>query len=301
MLSLAARCYGTRVTASGGESAEMLGLSPNTLVIAGGVDLTAGAIGAGNIRPGIVSESTGGSLAILATIATPDRHPTSKLPLNVHIVPGASLFVAVCSTGGMALRWFRDQFAQEEIAKAREQDRDAYQLLDELAASVAPGCEGLTMLPHLMGASSPENNVNARGVFYGFTLRHTKAHFVRAVLEANAFMLKRNLDLMTSVGVTARQIFSTGGGAKSALWSQIKADVSGVPIVLLAQPETTILGDAILAAVASGAHRNLDAACATMVRTQGQIEPNVANQVIYNEAYARYCALYDQLADFFRQ
>ncbi|MBI5713433.1 MAG: hypothetical protein HZC38_08450 [Chloroflexi bacterium] len=283
------------------ESAQLLGLSPNTLVIAGGVDLTAGAIGAGNIRPGIVSESTGGSLAILATIATRDLHPTSKLPLNVHIVPGASLFVAVCSTGGMALRWFRDQFAQEEIAKAREQDRDAYQLLDELAASVAPGCEGLTMLPHLMGASSPENNVNARGVLYGFTLRHTQAHFVRAVLEANAFMLKRNLDLMMSVGVAARQIFSTGGGAKSALWRQIKADVTGVPIVLLAQPETTILGDAILAAVASGAHRNLDAACATMVRTQGQIEPNVANQVIYNEAYARYCALYDQLADFFRQ
>lgn len=283
------------------ESAELLGLSPKTLVIAGGVDLTAGAIGAGNIRSGSVSESTGGSLAILATIDTHDLDPTRKLSVNVHVVPGAFLFVAVCSTGGMALRWFRDQFAQEEITKAREQDRDAYQLLDELAASIVAGCEGLTMLPHLMGASSPENNVNARGVFYGFTLRHTKAHFVRAVLEANAFMLKRNLDLMASVGSAARQVFSTGGGAKSALWGQIKADVINMPIVLLAQPETTILGDAILAAVASGAYRNFDEACANMVHTQGQIEPNLANQNIYAEAYARYCALYDQLADLFRQ
>ena len=120
-------------------------------------------------------------------------------------------------------------------------------------------------------------------------------------LEANAFMLKRNLDLMASVGSAARQVFSTGGGAKSALWCQIKADVTGMPIVLLAQPETTIPGDAILAAVASGAYRNLDEACANMVRTQGQIEPNVANQNVYAEAHARYCALYDQLADLFRQ
>lgn len=283
------------------ESAELLGLSPTTLIIGGGVDLAAGAVGAGNIRSGLVSESTGGSLAILATLSTHDLDRTNKLPVNVHVVPGAFFFVAVCSTGGMTLRWFRDQFAQEEIAKARGQDRDAYQLLDELAASVAAGCEGLTMLPHLMGASSPENNVNARGVFYGFTLRHTKAHFIRAILEANAFMLKRNLDLMASVGGAARQIFSTGGGAKSALWRQIKADVIGVPVVLLEQSETTILGDAILSAVASGAYRNLDEACAQMVRTQGQVEPNSANQVAYAEAYARYCALYEHLADMFGQ
>jgi len=78
------------------------------------VDLAAGAVGAGNIRPGVVSESTGGSLAILATIYTHDLDPTGKLPVNVHVVPGAFFFVAVCSTGGMALRWFRDQFAQSD-------------------------------------------------------------------------------------------------------------------------------------------------------------------------------------------
>jgi len=106
---------------------------------------------------------------------------------------------------------------------------------------------------------------------------------------------------MTSVGVTVRQVFSTGGGAKSVLWRQIKADVVGLPMVLLAQPETTILGDAILAAVASGAYQNLDEACAQMVRTQGQVEPNLANQKVYAEAYARYCALYEHLADMFGQ
>jgi xylulokinase len=283
------------------ESAELLGLSPNTRIIAGGVDLAAGAVGAGNIRPGIVSESTGGSLAIQATIPAHGFDSTSTIPVNVHVVPGAFLFVAVCSTGGMALRWFRDQFAQEEIAKAREQDRDAYQLLDELAASVAPGCEGLTMLPHLMGASSPENNVNARGVFYGFTLRHTKAHFVRAILEANAFMLKRNLDLMASVGVAVRQVFSTGGGAKSALWRQIKADVTSVPVAVLEQSETTILGDAILAAVAMGRYKNLDEACEQMVRVRAQIEPHPATHQAYERAYASYLSLYEHVEDLFKQ
>ncbi|MBP7601799.1 MAG: hypothetical protein KA750_10650 [Thermoflexales bacterium] len=283
------------------EASERLGLPQRVLVIAGGMDQAAGAVGAGNIRPGIVSESTGGSLSIQATISAHDFDPTSKVPVNVHVVPGAFLFVAVCPTGGMTLRWFRDQFVEDEVAAHGMHGHEVYQRMDELAATIAPGCEGLTMLPHLTGAFSPEYNAKARGVFYGFSLRHTKAHFIRSILEANAFMLKRNLDLMASIGDPVRAVYTTGGGARSALWRQIKADVLGLPMLTLAQSETTILGDAILAAVAAGAHPTLDAACARMVTTQGQTLPNVANQSSYADAYARYCALYAQLADLFRR
>jgi xylulokinase len=195
----------------------------------------------------------------------------------------------------MALRWFRDQFGQEEMRAARTQNRDAYDLLGELAASIEPGCEGLTMLPHLAGAFSPEYNADARGVFFGFTLRHTKAHFARAILESIAFMLKRNLDLMQSLGVAVREVRSTGGGAKSPVWLQIKADVIGAPVITLEQEDTAVLGDAILAAVASGAHRNLDDACAAMVRVRGRVEPNAATRAAYTDAFARYCAVYERL------
>ena len=277
------------------DAADALGLQPNVRVVAGGMDQAAGAIGAGNIRPGIISESTGAALAIQATVSASNLDPTGRLPVYVHDVPGAYLFVPVCPTGGMALRWFRDQFGQEEMRAAHEQNRDAYDLLGELAGSIEPGCEGLTMLPHLMGAFSPEYNTDARGVFYGFTLRHTKAHFARAILESIAFMLKRNLDLMRSLGVAVREVRSTGGGAKSPLWLQIKADVLSVPVVTLEQEDTAVFGDAILAAVACGAFKSLDDACAQMVRVHGYIEPNVATRAAYDDAYARYRAVYDRL------
>ncbi|MBI5650891.1 MAG: hypothetical protein HZC40_10690 [Chloroflexi bacterium] len=277
------------------DAANELGLPQKIVVVAGGMDQSAGAVGAGNIRPGIVSESTGGALTIQATIATRDLDPHQKIPVNVHALPGAFFFVAVCPTGGMTLRWFRDHFAQEEARRAREQNRDAYQLLDEIANTVEPGCEGLTMLPHLMGAFSPEHNAHARGVFAGFTLRHTKAHFMRAILEASAFMLKRNLDALQALGISAPEIFCTGGGAHSSLWLQIKADVLNKPVATLAHNDTAILGSAILAAVAVGAHTSLADACAAMVHRHQQIEPRAATRVAYADAFARYCALYDQL------
>lgn len=277
------------------DAAEALGLSPRVRVVACGMDQAAGAVGAGNLRPGIISETTGAALAIQATVPAPNMDATGKLPVYVHAVRNLFLLVPVCNTGGMALRWFRDQFGQEEMRIAAEQKRDTYDLLGELAATIEPGCEGLTMLPHLAGAFSPEYNAEARGVFYGFTLRHTKAHFARAILESIAFMLKRNLDLMQSLGVAVREVRSTGGGAKSPLWLQIKADVLGLPVITLEQEDTAVLGDAILASVACGAHTNLDEACAAMVRVRGRIEPNPATRAAYADAFARYCSVYEQL------
>lgn len=277
------------------DAAEVLGLSPRVRVVACGMDQAAGAIGAGNIAPGMISETTGAALAIQATVPKSDLDPTGRVPVYVHDVRNAFLFVPVCNTGGMALRWFRDQFGQEEMRVARAQDRDAYDLLGELAATIEPGCEGLTMLPHLAGAFSPEYNAEARGVFYGFTLRHTKAHFVRAILESIAFMLKRNLDLMQSLGIAVREVRSTGGGAKSPLWLQIKADVIGAPVITLEHKDTAVLGNAILAAVACGAHKNLGDACAAMVRLRDRIEPNPATRAAYADAFARYCDVYDRL------
>jgi xylulokinase len=199
----------------------------------------------------------------------------------------------------MALTWFRDQFGGEEVARAAREDRSAYDLLTELAAGAPAGAGGLTMLPHLMGAFSPEYDPEARGVFYGFTLHHGKPHFVRAVLESIAFMLRRNLELLAGAGAAASEIRSHGGGARSELWNQIKADVCGLPVVTLQGEDAAVRGDAMLAGTAIGAYATLAEAGAAMVVIGDRYEPDATTRATYDEAYVRYKRLFDALRPIF--
>jgi xylulokinase len=281
------------------KAAAALGLPTSVMVVAGGMDQGAGAVGVGNIGQGLVSESTGGALTLQATV---DRHgadASGQTPVYIHSAPDRYLYCPVCPTGGMALTWFRDQFGADEVARAARQGVSAYDLLTEEAASVAPGADGLTMLPHLMGAFSPEYEPGAAGAFYGFTLHHGKAHFARAVLEAVAFMLRRNLDLLAGAGAPATEIRSHGGGARSALWNQIKADVCDRPVVTLHGEDAAVRGDAMLAGVASGAFPDLAAAGATMVRIERRYEPDPTTRAAYDAAYDRYVRLFDALRPMF--
>jgi xylulokinase len=280
-------------------AADALGLSRRTRVVAGGMDQGAGAVGVGNVRAGMVSESTGGALTLQASVLAHGADPTRQTPVYVHSAPGTYLYCPVCPTGGMALTWFRDQFGTAEVERAARDGGSAYDLLTELAAAVPPGSEGLLMLPHLMGAFSPEYEPGARGVFYGFTLRHGKGHFVRAVLEAVAYMLRRNVELLAGAGATAEEIRSHGGGARSALWNQVKADVCGRPVLTLEGDDAAIRGDAMLAGVAAGAFADLDEAGRAMVRTSRRYEPDPAAHAVYDEAYARYVELFEALRPLF--
>jgi xylulokinase len=173
-----------------------------------------------------------------------------------------------------------------------------YDRLTTLAASAPPGSDGLIMLPHLMGAYSPEPNALARGSFTGFTLSHTRAHFVRALLEGVAFLLRRNLDSIERTGMSIQEIRSTGGGARSSLWNQIKADVCDRPVVVLANEETALLGDAILAGVARGEFGSINEGCTSMVVVKEKIQPSGDVQV-YSEGYRLYCELDRRLSDYF--
>jgi sugar (pentulose or hexulose) kinase len=276
-------------------AAAALGLSERALVVAGGMDQGVGAVGVGNVGPGIVSESSGGALTLQASV---DRHgadPIRQTPVYIHSAPGRYLYCPVCPTGGMALTWFRNQFGADEMAAAEREGSSAYDLLTALAAPIAPGADGLTMLPHLMGAFSPEYEPRARGAFYGFTLHHGKGHFVRAVLEAVAFMLRRNLELLPGAGTQAREIRSHGGGARSALWNQIKADTCGLPVVTLQGEDAAIRGDAMLAGVAAGVYPDLDAAAAAMVKVDERYAPDPTAHHAYDAAYTRYIQLFEAL------
>lgn len=278
--------------------AESWGLSDTTLVVAGGADQGAGAVGAGNISVGSVSESTGGSLAVQATAPGDNLRPTGLLPVYVHSAPGQYLYVPVCPTAGLALTWFRDHFGRPGTT---DEGAGSFDGLIEQADRVPPGSDGLTMLPHLMGAFTPEYEPAARGAFYGFTLHHGKGHFVRAILESVAFMLRRNLELLASAGVETPEIRSHGRGARSRTWNQIKADVCGVAVVTLQGDEAAPRGDAMVAGVASGAFADLTAASRAMVKARDRYEPSAPTRDTYDAGYWRYIELFDAMAPLRRQ
>ena len=278
--------------------AQELGLSPNTVICTGALDQAAGAIGVGNIAPGVFSENTGAALAICATVDRPTFDPRGRMPCHYHGMPDTYM-EHTFTTGGMALRWYRDRFCQMELEEAAAKGRDAYDILTELAGQVAPGAEGLTMLPHLQGAMAPDANPKAKGVFYGFTLRHEKQHFVRAILEAIACTVKRNIDSLEELGIHIEEIRCLGGGSRSSLWNQIKADMIGRPVVTTSSPEAACLGAAILAGKAIGMFSSLQDACEQMVAIKDRFEPNPDNAPAYAATYERYVELYDRLCPLF--
>jgi D-xylulose kinase len=282
------------------EASAQTGLPQTTKVVGGGMDQSVGAIGAGNIHAGVVSETTGAALTIQVTIPSPDVDKHKVIPVYCHSVPGEYLFVPVCPTAGMAYKWFRDTFAGLEVAQAEKEGTDSYDLLSALAADVHPGSDGLVMLPHLMGAYSPDPNSVARGSFTGFTLSHTRGHFARAILEGVAFLLKRNLEVLQTAGVDVTEIRSTGGGARSPLWNQIKSNVCNLPVVTLQNEDTALLGDAILAGVATGVFRTIEDGCAQMVTLQDKIVPDFQS-ADYFAAYQRYCDLDQTLNDYYHR
>ncbi|MCE5265930.1 MAG: hypothetical protein LLG97_20670 [Deltaproteobacteria bacterium] len=291
---------GTAVGTLSPEAARLLGLTGETAVVTGGMDQAVGAIGAGNVKPGQVSETTGAALAIQATISHPLIDPARTVPVYEHSAPGRYLFVPVCPTAGMAFKWLRDTFFTEEMKRAAAEGTDAYDHLTELARAVPAGADGLIMLPHLMGAFSPEVNPWARGSFTGFTLSHTRGHFVRALLEGVAFLLRRNIESIEGTGMAIPEIRSTGGGARSRLWNRIKADVCNRPVVTLVNEETGLLGDAILAGVARGLFASIEEGCLAMVAVKESIEPG-ADAAAYEEPYRRFCDLDRQLSDYFKR
>jgi D-xylulose kinase len=280
------------------EVAQELGLSSQTVVCTGALDQACGALGVGNIHPGIFSENTGAALAICATIGTPILDPENQMPCHYHGLPDIYMLHTFTS-GGIVLRWFRDAFAQMEMAVGSLTGQDAYDLLGLEAAQVPPGCEGLVMLPHLQGAMAPEANPKAKGTFYGFTLRHTKNHFTRAIMEAIGFIVRRNIEVIEGLNIPVKEIRSLGGGARSRVWKQIEADITQRPVITTENEEAATLGAAILAGKAVGQYSGLDEAVDQMVQIKEKFEPNRSNAVIYDDVYNTYKRLYEQLCPIF--
>ena len=288
-----------RVTAS---FAAATGLSPDTMVVVGCGDEMAATLGAGVFAPGEVCDVAGTAEPVCAVSAGPREDPTMLVECHPHADPATWLLENPGFVSGGNLRWWRDQFCLEERAAESRGEGDAYDALTAPAADVAPGAEGLVFLPCMQGAMAPEWNGAARGVFYGLSLAHTKAHLTRAVLEGSAFALRDILDAMRNAGLEVRRLTLVGGGAKGALWRQIKADVTGLPARVPVSVETTATGAATLAAVGAGLYKDVASAAGAFVSYRpDEHRPDPERQEIYNEAYARYRDVYFALKPVFER
>jgi len=280
------------------EVAKELGLSSKTIVSTGVLDQAAGAIGVGNFEPGVFSENTGAALAICATLKKPVFDKLGRMPIHYHGISDTYM-AHTFTTGGMVLRWYRDNFWKEEIKTAKAQGIDIYDLIGKEVEKIPPGCEGLVMLPHLQGAMAPEANPKAKGVFYGFTLKHTKSHFARSIMEAIACIVRRNIDVLEELKIPVNEIRVLGGGARSDIWNQIKADITRKNIIRTENEEAACLGAAILAGKAVGIYDSIKEATISMVRIKKKFEPKKENIDVYKETYKKYTKLYDDLCGIF--
>ncbi len=277
------------------EAAAETGLLEGTPVVGGGGDQAAQAVGTGIIAEGVVSATLGTSGVVFAASDSYRVEPEGRLHAFCHAVPGMWHLMGVMLSAAGSFRWYRDTLAAVERAQEAETGRDAYDILTEAAAEVAPGCEGLIFLPYLTGERTPYPDPNARGVFFGLTLRHGKAHLTRAVLEGVSYGLLDSLELMRALGLSIEQVRASGGGARSSLWRQILADVFDAEIVTVNVTEGAAYGAALLAGVGAEVYPDVSAACEAAIQLTGQTEPGPAVPV-YADYYPRYRALYPALA-----
>jgi xylulokinase len=282
--------------------AEESGLDASTLVAVGCGDEMAATLGAGVFAPGEVCDVVGTAEPVCAASAEPREDPTMLVECHPHADPDAWLLENPGFVSGGNLRWWRDHFAPGEREAEAAGKGDAYDLLSKDAERVAAGAEGLVFVPAMQGAMAPEWNGAARGVFYGLTLAHTRAHMTRAILEGSAFGLRDILEAMTAAGLEVRRLTIVGGGAKGPLWRQIKADVTGLPVRVPTSVETTATGAAILAAVGSGIHGTMAGAVDAFVSFRPEEhEPDPERREIYDEAYRRYRDVYFALKPVFER
>ncbi len=267
------------------------GLAPGTPVTAGTIDAAAEAISVGVVEPGDMMVMYGTTLFFIQVTDRPVPDP--RMWATGYCLPGLYDIAGGMSAAGGLTRWFRDQLGTEEIAAEGRGGPNAYAALADLAATVPPGSDGLVCLPYFAGERTPINDPDARGVFAGLTLSHTRAHLYRAVLEGTAFGVRHNLEAMAEMGASPRRLVAVGGGAKNRLWLQIVSDAGGVAQTV---PERTIgasFGDAFLAGLATGLVPDLGALTRDWVRITTTLEPDVEAHRRYDASYRVYRDLYE--------
>lgn len=272
---------------SAGSSAT--GLPAGMPIVAGAGDQAGGAVGMGITRPGTVSATLGTSGVVFAATDKPFLDPGGRLHTFCHAIPGRWHVMGVTQAAGLSLRWWRDQYGMSAGG-----DR-AYEEMVQEAASVPAGSEGVLWAPYLMGERTPHRDPNVRAALLGLAASHTRGHVVRAVLEGVAFSLRDSFTIFDELGLPVEKVRVGGGGARSAVWRQIQADVYGRDVETVETEEGAGYGAALLAGVGAGYWNSVDEACDAVVHTAEVTTHDSSRTAGLNERYGQYRKIYAAL------
>jgi FGGY-family pentulose kinase len=276
-------------------AARDLGLRAGIPIAQGGIDAYLGMLGMGATQDGDVAVIVGSSTCHLAQSRAGVFGSGAAGCYPDATVEGLYTLEAGQTATGSILDWYRRHFAGSQEREAHERGLHVFQVLDEQAAAVPPGAEGLICRDDWQGNRSPYKNPHARGAIAGLSLAHGPGHVFRSIYEATAFGTRHILEDASAHGLKVERIFLGGGGAKSALWLQIHADVLQKPIHLARETEACALGSTMAAAVAAGIYPEFDAAARAMVAIERLVEPNPAHAEVYDNLFAQYVELYRRL------
>lgn len=277
--------------------AEELGLRPDTPVAEGSVDAYAGALGLGVVAPGTLALITGSSHVIIAQSADPVHDPGFWGAYTDAMIPGLYTIEAGQTSTGSIVAWFKNQLAGGVLAEAERRGADPYELLGEMAREVPVGSDGLLVLDYFQGNRSPHTDPYARGAISGLSLGHGLGHLFRATLEGICYGTEDILRTLRNNEFVPKMNVVSGGPAKSALWMQIHADVSNIPITFTKVSEGPVLGAAIQAGVGAGIYPDLPSAVESMVHYGRTVEPDSARHQEYRFWVDRYRELYPAIRE----
>ncbi len=260
------------------EIATGTGMHTDTKVNIGTLDHFAGMVGTGNIQTGGITLSTGTVMALAAMCGKPTPK-SCGIAMHYGFIPDTYVMLPVAESGGVSLEWFR-----RSCMPGMDYDE-----MNRVLAERQPN--ELLFLPYLVGTNAPEFDTQANGVFWGLRQEHDAYDMAGSVMEGVSFVLRKNCDYIAQNGVKPTAIIATGGGAKSPIWCQMQADITGLPVQIPAEKEAACLGSALIAAVSDGLFMDYGDAVSRCVKMQHRYEPNPTERT--ERKYRRFCALYD--------
>lgn len=275
--------------------AEELGLPKGTLLVAGGHDQPCAALGAGVVEENIAIDSHGTAEVVSTAFKTPmlnDQMYNGYYPCYCHAKNGMYFTFSLNHIGGILFKWYRDNLGHAEVKEAEELGIGAFQLMETKAPK---GPSSVLVLPHFNGSGTPWCDLDSKGAMLGLTMATTRHDIVKGILDSLTYELRINIETMRKAGITINQLRSVGGGAKSPIWLQIKADVTGCTVATLKVREAACLGASLLAGTGAGGYRNLDEAVQRTVALKDIYYPDAEAQKLYDEKYGVYKDIYDTL------
>ena len=269
-----------------------LGFRKAPVIVSGGHDQACGALGVGLTEAGLAMVSTGTAEVVEVAMNSPVLNQAlyaGNISCYEHVIPGLYLAMTLNHSGGLLLRWFRDTLCTTEKQLAKENEEDAY---DFILRDVSLEPSSLLVLPHFAGSGTPTFDTASKGAILGLTYATSKKELAKAILEGLTYELRLNLEILQNGGVVIRELRAIGGGARSPLWLQLKADITGIRVIKPQITEAAAWGAAVLGGVGAGIFPSVAEAIDRSLKFECSYEPDRSRGDRYNSCYQLYREVY---------